>query len=56
MATVLGGIGKNVEKALCRSCREEWPLNEVSGLGRVLILYGIEWLDLSANLAVYGQN
>lgn len=24
-----------------RRCREEWPLNEVSGLGRVLIPYAI---------------
>ena len=41
MATILGGTGKNVEGALCRWCCEEWLLNEVFGLGRVLIPYGL---------------
>ena len=41
MATIFHETGKPVEKALCRWCREAWPLNEVSDLGRVLVPYGV---------------
>ena len=41
MATILSGTGTNVEEALSRWCRTEWPLNGVSGVGRVLIPYDV---------------
>jgi len=41
MVTIIAGTGKNVEKALCRWCREKWPLNDVSGLGQIKIPYAV---------------
>jgi len=34
IATILGGTGKNVEKALCQWRRKKWPLNGVPGFGQ----------------------